>query len=63
MRQIKTEVLSIRTTGKVKDLIRKAAQREHRSMASMVEVMVFDYAASIGVTPAGVTSAKKKIDR
>ena len=44
MPRIKDEILSIRTTSDVKHLLRMAAEREHRSVASMIEVMVFDYA-------------------
>jgi uncharacterized protein (DUF1778 family) len=42
----KNEVLSIRTTTEVKTLLRLAAEREHRSAASMMEVLVLDYARS-----------------
>ena len=44
MPRTKDEILSIRTTSEVKHLLRMAADREHRSVASMIEVMVFDYA-------------------
>ena len=44
MPRTKDEILSIRTTSEVKHLLRLAAEREHRSVASMIEVMVFDYA-------------------
>ncbi len=44
MPRTKDEILSIRTTSEVKHLIRVAAEREHRSVASMIEVMVLDYA-------------------
>lgn len=40
----KNETLTIRTTAEIKDLLRQAADREHRSLASMVEVLVRDYA-------------------
>jgi uncharacterized protein (DUF1778 family) len=40
MPRTKDEVLSIRTTAEVKDLLQQAAEREHRSLASMVEVLV-----------------------
>ena len=44
MPRIKDVVLSIRTTFEVKRFLQLAAEREHRSVASMVEVMVLDYA-------------------
>jgi uncharacterized protein (DUF1778 family) len=40
----KTETLSIRTSTEIKELIRLAAEREHRSVASMIEVLVLAYA-------------------
>jgi uncharacterized protein (DUF1778 family) len=46
----KNEVLTIRTTAEVKTLLRLAAERERRSAASMVEVLVLDYAKAHGLT-------------
>ena len=40
----KNEVLTIRTTAEVKALLKLAADRESRSAASMVEVLVLDSA-------------------
>lgn len=40
----KNETLTIRTTAEIKDLLRQAADLEHRSLASMIEVLVRDYA-------------------
>jgi hypothetical protein len=39
MPRTKNEVLTIRTTAEVKVLLKLAAEREHRSAASMVEVL------------------------
>lgn len=44
MRRTKNEVLTIRTTSEVKALLRLAAERERRSVASMVEVLILDHA-------------------
>ena len=49
MTRTKNEVLTIRTTAEVKALLRLAAERERRSAASMVEVLVLDYANSLGL--------------
>lgn len=43
MSRLKAETLSIRTTGEIKQLLRLAAERERRSMASMVEILVLEY--------------------
>ena len=44
MPRAKNETLTLRTTAEIKSLLRQAADREHRSLASMVEVLVLDYA-------------------
>jgi uncharacterized protein (DUF1778 family) len=44
MPRLKGETLSIRTSPDIKELLRLAAQLEHRSVASMVEVLVLEYA-------------------
>ena len=50
MGRTKNEVLTIRTTAEVKALLKLAAERERRSAASMVEVLVLDYAKTHGLT-------------
>ena len=45
----KNEVLTIRTTAEIKGLLRLAAEREHRSAASMVDVLVLAYAKAHGL--------------
>jgi uncharacterized protein (DUF1778 family) len=44
MARLKAETLSIRTTDEIKQLLRLAAERERRSLASMVEILVLEYA-------------------
>jgi len=61
MKQPKDETLSIRTSTDIKTMLREAADREHRSIASMVEVLVMDYAQKHGIQPSpNVASAAKK---
>ena len=49
MARTKNEVLTIRTTAEVKALLKLAAERERRSAASMIEVLVLDYAEAYGL--------------
>lgn len=49
MPRFKNETLSIRTTAEIKDLLRQAAARERRSVASMIEVLALDYARVHGI--------------
>lgn len=41
---IKNQTLSIRTSKEVKLLLKVAAEQERRSQASMIEVLILDYA-------------------
>ena len=50
MPRTKNEVLTIRTTAEVKALLKLAAERERRSAASMVEVLILEYAQSHGLS-------------
>jgi uncharacterized protein (DUF1778 family) len=49
MSRLKAETLSIRTTDEIKQLLRLAAARERRSVASMMEVLVLEYARQHGL--------------
>lgn len=46
----KTSTLTFRIKPGLKDALRTVADREHRSIANMVEVMIRDYCGRIGVT-------------
>lgn len=48
MKRLKDETLSIRTSAEVKQLLRMAAEKERRSIASMVEVLILNYAREQG---------------
>jgi len=52
MKRLKDETLSIRTSADIKQLLKLAAVREHRSVASMVEVLVLAYAQEHGLEAA-----------
>lgn len=40
----KDETVSIRTSADIKQLLRMAAEKEHRSIASMMEALILNYA-------------------
>lgn len=44
MARAKSETLTLRTTPEIKELLRLAAEREHRSIASMVEMLILKHA-------------------
>ena len=43
MTRTKNEVVTIRTTAEIKALLKRAAEREHRSVANLVEVLIRDF--------------------
>lgn len=49
MKRLKDETLSIRTSADIKQLLRMAADKEHRSIASMMEVLILNYAQEHGL--------------
>ncbi|MDO1476079.1 hypothetical protein HNB49_20515 [Comamonas thiooxydans] len=57
MKCSKDETLSIRTSADIKQLLRMAAEKEHRSIASMMEVLILNYAQEHGLR-AGVVQEK-----
>jgi hypothetical protein len=52
MSRLKDETVSIRTSAEIKQLLRLAAERERRSVASMVEILVLEYARQHGLPTA-----------
>jgi uncharacterized protein (DUF1778 family) len=44
MSRLKDETITIRTSAEIKALLKLAAEREHRSAASMLEVLILAYA-------------------
>ena len=50
MKQLKDETISIRTSAGIKSALKIAAEREHRSIASMIEVLVIEYAQKNGLS-------------
>ena len=49
MASTKTATLTFRIDPKLKEALRTAAQREHRSIANMVEVLIRDYCEANGI--------------
>ena len=50
MKATKTATVTFRIDPTVKEALRIAAAREHRSLANMVEVMIRDYCGRSGVS-------------
>lgn len=61
MKHRKDKTLSIRTSADIKQLLRIAAENEHRSIASMMEVLILNYAQEHGLMgEVQATSEKNK---
>lgn len=56
---LKTESVSVRVEPQIKEALQIAAEREMRSLANMVEVMVVAYCRANGYPLAGVPALKR----
>lgn len=63
MKRPKDETLSIRTSADIKQLLRMAAEKEHRSIASMMEVLILNYAQQHDLKPQKNTDGDKASDQ
>lgn len=45
----KTETLNLRVSPELKDLVRIAAARDHRTIANFIEVLVRDHCEKFGI--------------
>jgi len=59
----KTATLTLRIEPSVKEVLRAAAQEEHRSIANMVEVMILDYCQRHGLPVKGSTKSEIQGDQ
>ena len=60
MSLLKDETLSIRTSLEIKQLVRMAAERERRSVSSMIEILVLDYARQHNLQLTSTATVKPK---
>ena len=60
MKHPKDETVSIRTSADIKQLLRMAAEKEHRSIASMMEVLILNYAQQNGLKADAAAETQKK---
>ena len=51
MAAVKTESVTFRILPEIKAALREAAEREHRSLANMLEVMIRDWCKREGSAP------------
>lgn len=49
MNERKTEAINLRMTPGIKELLRRAADREHRTLSNMLEVLILGYCREHGL--------------
>lgn len=45
----KTEAVNLRMTAEVKELLRAAAERDHRTLSNLLEVLILEHCQRIGI--------------
>lgn len=48
----KSEAINLRMSPSTKELLRLVAEREHRTLSNMLEVLILEHAQRLGVNPA-----------
>lgn len=61
MSERKTEAINLRMAPGVKELLRLAAGKEHRTLSNMLEVLILDYCQENGLTEPGTTTPSRKV--
>ena len=62
MATAKTTTLTFRIEPEPKEALRTAAEREHRSIANMVAVLIMDYCERNDIAIEGIEAARKGSD-
>lgn len=47
----KSEAINLRMSPSTKELLRLVAEREHRTLSNMLEVLILEHAKRLGVKP------------
>ena len=55
--QRKTQSINLRMAPAVKDLLRQAAQREHRTLSNLLELLILEHCRRNGIEPVPVADA------
>jgi hypothetical protein len=56
--ELKTDTLNLRVTPELKELVRLAAAKEHRTVSNFVEVLVREHCTRQGIVPASIKRPK-----
>jgi len=56
----KSDTLNLRVTPELKELVRQAATKEHRTVSNFVEVLVREHCARQGIVPTSIKRPKSR---
>lgn len=61
--QRKTEAINLRMSPAVKGLLRTAAERDHRTLSNLMEVLILEHCRKLGIEaqPEAPVVAKKRV--
>lgn len=59
----KTSTVTFRMNPSIKEMLRIAADKERRSVANMIEVMVVEYAKKMGIEESHVQPKRKSVSK
>ena len=58
--KVKTATMTLRIDPKIKAAAEAAAQRDHRSITSLIEVLILKHCRSVGLNPLRASEELKK---
>jgi len=56
----KSDTLNLRVTPELKELVRQAATKEHRTVSNLVEVLVREHCTRQGILPSSIKRPKSR---
>lgn len=57
MRDRKTQAINLRMSPRTKELLRRAAESEHRTLSNMLEFLIFEYCDRNGIKTEGTPAS------
>lgn len=58
--KLKTAIMNLRVEPRIKSAAEKAAKKAHRSVTSLIEVLVLEYCEKIGIDTAEITQLETR---
>lgn len=58
--KVKTATMTLRIDPRIKAAVEAAAQRDHRSITSLIEVLIINHCRSVGLNPMRTSEERKQ---